>query len=928
MANSDGVWLQGGEKKRSFKCLCRKSAPVVSGVALMLFIAYGVWYLKGWQLSFTNINYTFPPFGSTGVRTMGPLLSDVADNLLPIVNETFHGLNVTAWLSGVGLGAPQGIDLYLSPINYLYLLPSEIAQPVIAVTKVTIAFASMYWFVKELGVARFGAFISGASYGMCSVMIMWNGWPHSTVTMLAPLLFLLLEKLLKKLTIRNFVLIALVAFFMLVAGMATYAAYFFYLTGAYMLFYGLRTYGSQRPTLIRYIVGFVVAVGIGGIISLPGTGSLFDMVGSNGYASSRTSYGTKTLDLANAKTLVFPYLDSSLTVHANEGTLYTGILAVVTLPLTALDFKHKRRASFFLSSVAILLLLIFTHVLDPVFQVLPFVHTSNKFRILVLLNFCLAVLVGINIDNLLNQGEVEGRKRVLIVSLAAVGVAAYFAVLWRVMPTLATATQSGIWQLRIATGLVIVFGLVVVFKLWSSRSIVATVCGVVMSVGVCVDMGYFASQYVPLIERGAAAIPNATDSIHYLQRGTSDGERIVNLGVWNFFPLTNMYYGISNVSGHNFTYTNPDLKTYFEAIDEHVFDISKTRPTFETIQHTNLLSYMGVKYEIGDLDTFHETVSSSESSSQNAQPVPSEPLIGDNALAEEFTATKNDLSAMGVIFGLYAHERTSGSVTMTLSQGDNHVVASDTLQLNDLADNARAYFTFDAISDSAGQSYDLTLSVDDPSGEGIAAYIESTEQAEDSPDQLILAPVYGQLRVGDDGLVIKERQEYAPLITLTDQVEVLGTDAQVLTAMEDSYEPSTVFFSDETGSPQSDSEEFKPLEEGEGITDIDQYDNGTIEFTVDADVDRYVLVNQYYDSEWVGYIDGEQTAVSKGNYLFRAIRVPAGTHHVTLKYEPRQLMMFFGFGACGALLLIALMLARKPLDRMLLGEKPLHYAGE
>ena len=63
-------------------------------------------------------------------------------------------------------------------------------------------------------------------------------------------------------------------------------------------------------------------------------------------------------------------------------------------------------------------------------------------------------------------------------------------------------------------------------------------------------------------------------------------------------PMSYAYYGIRDIRGHGFLFTNPDVSEYYSAIDDQVFKESPTRPVFQSIQNENLLKYMGVKYVV------------------------------------------------------------------------------------------------------------------------------------------------------------------------------------------------------------------------------------------------------------------------------------------------------------------------------------------
>ncbi|PWG59410.1 YfhO family protein [Bifidobacterium catulorum] len=897
------------------------------GLAVLLFGVYGWAYLHGWKYSFTNVNYSFPPFASQGVQTSGPLLTDPADNVLPIAWYTFHPFLTTSWLPQFGIGNSQLMTLYLSPLNYFYLLPFGIAQVLISVVKTVVAFTAMFFFVRQIGYTWRGAFFSGASYAMCSVMVMWNGWPHSEVTMYAPLLFLLLDKALHKISIGYFAGCAIVIYLMLVAGMPTYAAYFLYLVGIYVLFYGIREYRKTPTKLIQYFVFFGISVAFGAMMSLPYTGALLGTVGSNGYSESRSGLATATLGLSRLKTLLFPYLPTSMVIHANEGTLYAGILAMVSLPLTVMNIRKKPRACFFALTAVIMILLIFTHTFDFIFKLLPMIHTSTKFRVIVLLNFALAVLVGINLDDLLTKERFTGKERVLYGGLIAAGVLLCAFAAYRVRPVFTSANITAVHQVYVACAVVVIFAVVSCVRLINIRSIngtkaVAVVSSIALMFGVCLDMGYFSSKYMPWIQQSAPVIPEPTDTVAYLQKNTQNEEKIAVLGGWTMFAMTNMYYNLRNIAGHGFLYTNPDVSDYFTGISEEALDGSHTRPAYGKIDNENLLKYMGVKYVAGATDDL------SDKQPTQGVATPSEALNDSTKFVQEFTAKKNNLQNVSFTIGTYGKKPADGSISIELrSVKNNAVAATSSLPLSGLKDGARASFDFPSINNSKGKTYRMTISVKDPSNTGVAVFVNSGDaytgessytDSTDSVNDVILSLRYDEIRKGTDGMAVRQLDEYAPQVELMDTVKVLDSDEDVLNTMKKSYDAGTLYFSkDGEDAPSSVTSRQSDLKPDEKISNLQSERNGNMTFTVRTSENRYVLVNEYDDGNWAAYVDGQRTKVVKGNYLFRAVEIPAGTHTVELKYEPASLKKMFIVAGIATVLLVSLFVLRKPIDDVL-----------
>ena len=758
-------------------------AILLGFVALLVFV-YRYTIFGDWKLSFTNVQYSFPPFSSLGVAIKGPLLSDPADNVLPIAWATYHTGIFSTWLYNFGLGGPQLMSLYLAPLNWLYALPFDVVQPLISVIKFSASFTGAYLFIKRITGSRAGAFIGAVSFTFSSALVMWHGWPHSEVSMYAPFLFLMLDLMLEKIRVRYCVGIALFAYLMLTPGMPTYAAYFFYLAICYGAVFCIKRYRKEPKRIVLYLGACLVSGIIGVVMSLPYTGELLTTVGSNGYASSRSSQAAASLGLSQIKTMLLPYVPTSTTLHPNEATVFTGVLAVLSVALTPLHGKSKKRVGFFFVSSAVLFLLVFTGILTPLYEHLPLINTSLKTRVIVLMNFTLSMLLGINIGDLLSS-KLESKSEKAYALAGTIIPFIAFLVLVRYDASMFERvvnpqTLQFLKRETLIGGLLgVLLCAVVICRIVRPTRMITIGCGLALMLGVSLDMGYFASHYLPLIEKDASTIPAETATVVYLQEHTQDGSKYAAVGnTWTLFPSSNMFYGIRDVRGHGLVFTNEDLTSYYSAVGE--LSATATRPSWEDIDNVDLLRYMGVRY--------------------------------------------------------------------------------------------------------------LVYTVDDLNKQGLEAVYDPS-----------------QYEALEDGMVIVFLGDYAPQVELIQDVHIEEDDDAVLDAMEQGFEPNTLFLSQEKLSGDIDVSQAASLDSDEGVSDVIQNADGSMSFTTNVNENRFVLINEYFDDGWKAYVDGEEVSIVKGNYLFRAIEVPAGSHKVELKYESQHMKVFFiaAAGSAGALVVIA-----------------------
>jgi hypothetical protein len=70
---------------------------------------------------------------------------------------------------------------------------------------------------------------------------------------------------------------------------------------------------------------------------------------------------------------------------------------------------------------------------------------------------------------------------------------------------------------------------------------------------------------------------------------------------------------------------------------------------------------------------------------------------------------------------------------------------------------------------------------------------------------------------------------------------------------------------------------------------IVSYQPERITISVQAQSDAYVLLADTWYPGWVARLDGDQVPIQRGDYIFRAIRVSAGTHQIEMEYRPTTL---------------------------------------
>lgn len=890
------------KKDRLIHILKENWLLIVGGTLAILFV-YSSFFLGNYQVSFTNVMYQMSPWNSLGVDTQGPLLSDVMDSFLPslyssITNGTFFGF----WDAQAALGAPSDVSSWLYPLNYWFLLPLSAATFLRTVSEFLIAFIGMYLLMRAFGCQKGAAVASGVTYCFSSVIVMWLGWQHSDVAAFAPFAFFFFEKFLNTLQIKYCFGIVASVFLMLVAGMPTYAGYFLYLMAIYVFCRTIWLYHKEKKTIFIIFSATLLSVILAALCSLPYTMDLLSSVGGNGYMDSRSGQASAILSWNYLHSLFFPYVRfDQNTIHLNESTIYVGLAAIILLSFTAFNFRKKNRMIFWCSALVVVFLLIFTHTLDFVFTRLPAINTSPKFRVITLFNFVAVVLMGLNLNDIIvNRGDYLKHKIRTLLTLC-IGV---FVLAGVFLFTYYYQGNKGyrdyFWNYLIVSALLTFFIGAFMIKKIPTQVIIGGICLVIIF-----DMGSFAKIYLPMVEKGYDDIPIATDTIEFLQNNTTD-ERFGATGKWTLFPNTNVFYDLNDVRGHNFVFTNSDMKNYYTRISEENAD-SPTRYTLSGELNENLLKYLGTKYLVEGL------VFSGEHS------IPG-PLVEECIVSQEYIFEEDNPTAIVILPGTYGNQYSEEkTICLSISETETgEVIYQADYSLSKARDNSSYIMALEDNQLKKGVSYTISFRTNTTETQPIALWMEHKDansyQAyyNNEPVDTVLSMkvFYGTDNyIGSDELYTRRLDEYSDRVELADTVKILSDSEAILNEMSEKFEKNTAFL-EKSQTQGLIVDGIGPLTETDTAEIINRSDDNVI-VSVNTETPKLLMLNEYYDSDWKVYVNGEEQQLYKSNYLFRSVKVPAGESIVEFRYEPCQLYIMFYIAGAGVLAYLLLIVFRK-----------------
>ena len=73
----------------------------------------------------------------------------------------------------------------------------------------------------------------------------------------------------------------------------------------------------------------------------------------------------------------------------------------------------------------------------------------------------------------------------------------------------------------------------------------------------------------------------------------------------------------------------------------------------------------------------------------------------------------------------------------------------------------------------------------------------------------------------------------------------------------------------------------------QGEINLTSYAPNKLTYTSTANQEALAVFSEiYYAAGWNAYVDGQQVDHMRANYVLRAMRIPAGQHEITFKFEP------------------------------------------
>jgi hypothetical protein len=485
-------------------------------------------------------------------------LSQVLKGQMPTWNPySFSGTPLLANFQ-TALFYPLNILFFLVPVDFSYLWGSLVfLQPLLAGI-------FLYLYLKHLKLNDFASFIGSFSYAFCGFSIMWMEWNTILHTVLwVPLIFLLIDTLIEKLSIKRILLLIFALCSSIFAGHLQILFYSMLLCNVYLFLRIVQKVIRYKKDLpYHYIKKFIPFLLVGLTVLFITSVSwvpTFQFIQNSAREFDQGSFMKEGwfIPWQNLVQYIAPdYFGNPVTNNYwgiwnyAEFCGYIGIVPLIFV-LYALFFRKDKKTLFFaLIATAGLLFSLPTPLAQWIYVYkIPFLSTSQPTRLLSIISLAFCIIAALGID--IWQKEKYKLKIVLILLLLFLGFIVSGAVTQFLKPENASIALK---NLIFPTVIFVITTLSLLFILFIKRKKDSNLIPYIIIVLVVVDLFRFGWKFLPFSKK--EWLYPQTSLTHRMKIVDNDPYRIITLDRRIFPPNFSDAYLFQDVSGYDPLYIN------------------------------------------------------------------------------------------------------------------------------------------------------------------------------------------------------------------------------------------------------------------------------------------------------------------------------------------------------------------------------------
>jgi hypothetical protein len=881
---------------------------------------------------------TVAPPGWSGAGN--PNLSDVVLTFEPWLAYSarqLHAGTLPLWSPGNMLGAPLIGNMQSAvffPLNWFYFLwPQGDLLVLPAWLKLFVAALGMYGLARQVGrVGPLGAAVAAVTYAYGAFIVAWLGYSLANVAIWQPWLWWATARLIAQPRPRWVAVLAALVALSVLGGHVETTFHIALGVGLFALFQAWQTaphaWRRLGIALGAWAGAYLLGAAVAAIQVLP----FLEYLSQSAALQARAGGGVELyLPFRFAWTLFSPDAFGNNArgtwwepgSNYNESNNFSGVLPLLLAPFALLvPTRAQRRLGVLLVALSIVAAGTAYHwpIIYPLVTALPLMRIGANHRLILLIQFALALLAGMGAEVLWQQ--LAARRRLLTVLVAGTGALLLVGVLvpWALahsyfLVPLADKLANRVWQEAITRTLVLTLGggvgLAVALALGRARPRAARALLALLPLAILADLAQARIDFNPTIDP-AAYVP-ATRVTRYLQaqpgpfRFAATGNLLA--------PNTNLFYALADLRG----YDALEPQSAYELAAR--IDPSRAPAgaggfhPLATLQ-SRLINVLNVRYLVtagtADPNYFPDTMQD-----ENNDVVG--PIFGTRRPGQTFRPTRDNLARIEVLGATY-DRHLSGQLIFHLKTDPAAPTDLVTQALDSkwLINNQYWTITFPPIRQSKGQSFYFYLeSPDTPEDEAPTVwynledvYPDGTRTNRGNPNRGDLSFRAWSLLDPDDpwfvrvldgggaGTSIWENRQALPRAWLTHAAQVVPSGADQLGLLR-----QVVF--DRAGTallaaplPATQPLPATPPPAGADSVTITRYEPETVEIATHSPAPGLLILADQMFPGWSATVDGQPTAILTADHALRAVYLPAGDHVVRYQYAPLSFTL-------GALLTLA-----------------------
>lgn len=543
-----------------------RAAGAALGAAALLFL----WpvTLGDRILSQADLLYFHPPWSvcrpADQQLPANGLLSDQSMHFYPareLARSALRGGEMPLWNPYILMGAPLLADMVsavLSPFNiFSYVGDLQRGFGWGALARLIVAGAGMLVLCRQLGVAPPGALLAALSFMLCAFQVVWLNHPQTNVSALLPWALVAVERLLQRRRAAT-ALLGIVAALLLLGGHPETVMHVAVVAGAFLLYrtghygWGTASYGELRRLALGVAGGALLGAGLAALVLIP----FLELLAQSAIWELRGSFARNPFVLppsAIVTALAPDVFGSPLAgsdgapLNYNERTLYAGFLPLCLALLSLRRLRADGRVRFFaLLGVFCLAIVLGVWPIFDLFTALPVLHHAPNHRLILVCQFCMAALAGIEADWLMREqarGAAPGRA-----ALRLTAVLATLPLAWWMVSRIVAISPAPVDLWSVLHPLLAGVAAFVLFRLLRQRAIGAHVWGIAACALTFADLFAFGFGYNPAVAR-QHVFACEPESIRYL-RARQGTFRIAAPEWLTLMPNTASVYRLQDVRGY------------------------------------------------------------------------------------------------------------------------------------------------------------------------------------------------------------------------------------------------------------------------------------------------------------------------------------------------------------------------------------------